>query len=161
MNFHPTFPFDCKLMKTHCTLCRDYALDSTLLPKGRLCNGQSPPCGAGEWVSLLGSHQQPDCCAMSSWRRPRTQLAVFRSLAAQAPVRTWRTRMEQKWTTGAFVSQHSTAPPPLPFAANSYYRVITATDEKEVQSPPNPTKQQKSVSEGLAFTSCLFPSPFW
>ena len=43
----------------------------------------------GEWVSPTGAHQQPDCFAMSSSRRSRNQLAVFQSLAAQAPVHTW------------------------------------------------------------------------
>lgn len=50
--------------------------------------GKILPIGTAEWVSLTGSHQQPDCSVMSSSRRSRNQLGVFQSPAAQGPVHT-------------------------------------------------------------------------
>ena len=65
--------------------------------------GKFLPVGTGAWVSLTGSHQQPDCSVTSSSRRPRNQLGVFQPLAAQAPVHTGETGKEQVRNTSICV----------------------------------------------------------
>ena len=128
----------------------------------------------GEWVSPTGAHQQPDCFAMSSSRRSRNQLAVFQSLAAQAPVHTWEDmkRTSVKNWSICVLNYHGRAShsPLQPRTVNGQWRpqVERKFSYQKKKKKKNHMRWQKFINswfwtslnmlKGLRFNSPLFPS---